>query len=170
MDGAQAGAAAAVAAGGGQHESRPKTIAVHNFKGGAAKTTHAANLGAALANLGKKVLLVDYDSQANLSTLFQPSMEEQNAIGQQEFDKAVRLMSSYRNQRDEAGSLAARGGPGSDREPVVETYEADAFADPQTMATFHGTVETMMADADSRPSVENAKNINDIFSPMFTEI
>ncbi len=42
-------------------------IAVSNEKGGVAKTTSTLSLGAALAELGHKVLLIDLDPQANLS-------------------------------------------------------------------------------------------------------
>ncbi len=42
-------------------------IAISNEKGGVAKTTSTLSLGAALAELNHKVLLVDLDPQANLS-------------------------------------------------------------------------------------------------------
>jgi chromosome partitioning protein len=50
-------------------------IVLANHKGGVTKTTSTANLGAMLAELGRRVLLVDCDPQANLSEAFGWSAE-----------------------------------------------------------------------------------------------
>jgi len=55
-----------------------KIIAVSNEKGGVAKTTTTISLGAALVDLGHRVLLFDLDAQANLTLAlgFEPGESE----------------------------------------------------------------------------------------------
>lgn len=57
-----------------------KKITIFNHKGGVSKTTTTFNLGWMLAKKGKNVLLVDADSQCNLSLY---------AIGQNEYEKSL---------------------------------------------------------------------------------
>ena len=58
-----------------QPQSRARVLSVFNHKGGTAKTTTAVSISAGLAKLGKRVLLVDTDSQGNVATSLHLSFE-----------------------------------------------------------------------------------------------
>jgi len=58
-----------------------KVISISNHKGGVGKTTSALNIGAGLNKLGKKVLLIDLDPQANLSQSLGLIDQDKNIYG-----------------------------------------------------------------------------------------
>ena len=58
-----------------------RIITVSSFKGGTAKTSTSLHIGAALAKFHKqKVLLIDFDAQANLTTGLGYDPDEQDSM------------------------------------------------------------------------------------------
>ena len=55
-----------------------RIISLSNHKGGVGKTTSVVNIGVGLGNLNHKVLLIDLDPQANLSSGLGASGREEN--------------------------------------------------------------------------------------------
>lgn len=56
-----------------------KIITLANYKGGVSKTSSTASIVACMARMGKKVLLIDLDGQANLTMYFIPNEEDNGA-------------------------------------------------------------------------------------------
>src|SRR4030081_2148077 len=84
-------------------------IAVANQKGGVGKTTTTANLGAALALRGGRLLLVDLDPQGNLTSAFGLEKDVQHTVAESLLDRRVPLpVVSVANGAAREGSASAQ--------------------------------------------------------------
>ncbi|WWU63315.1 ParA family protein [Clostridium baratii] len=68
-----------------------KILSLFNIKGGVAKTTSTANLGACLSLQGHKVLLIDLDPQSNLTKLFKAYSIDDLSVANALLDKKINV-------------------------------------------------------------------------------
>ena len=82
-----------------------KIIAVANQKGGVGKTTLLVNISAALADLNKRVLLVDTDPQCNLTSYLIDSDVVDNWLDNSDSNNGVTIWSALKPFVDGLGSV-----------------------------------------------------------------
>lgn len=75
--------------------SRPVVVSVWMRKGGSGKTTTAANLSWELSNRGYNVLVIDTDSQKNLTSAIAPQYLQESSIGDKTFYNAVTFCDDF---------------------------------------------------------------------------
>ena len=105
--------------------SKTAVIAFANNKGGSGKTTSVSNVGAAMAAMGKRVLVIDGDMQLNLSlSLF----DEQRVMELASSGKNV--YTAVKEERDLSDYITESGYEGLDivaSSPLMSSIEFDLF-------------------------------------------
>ena len=106
--------------------SKTKVIAFANNKGGSGKTTTCSNVGCAMAQMGKKVLMIDGDMQLNLTiSFFDEEQAYEYAKGEKNIYRAVK------DERDLTDYIVETNIPGLDIVPstsLMSSIEFDLFA------------------------------------------
>lgn len=74
-----------------------KVIAIANHKGGVGKTTSVAAIGAILSEMGKRVLLIDLDAQANLTSSLLREEQESTIYRALRGDEALPIVKAKEN-------------------------------------------------------------------------
>src|SRR5688500_1236629 len=84
----------------------PKRLVLFNHKGGVGKTTLTVNLAYALANAGKRVLLVDTDPQCSLSSFFLEEAYLDKLLDKSETEEGNTLWTAIRPVSEGSGGLS----------------------------------------------------------------
>ena len=106
--------------------SKTIVIAFANNKGGSGKTTSCSNIGCALAQEGKKVLMIDGDMQLNLTISF---FDEEQAHTYAESGKNI--YAAIKEEKDLSDYIVATGIEGLDIIPsssLMSSIEFDLFS------------------------------------------
>ena len=85
--------------------STPTRITIYNHKGGVGKTTLTLNIAAALAELGKRVLLVDTDPQCNLTSYLLSDSEVNTLLDQSETSDGATIWTALKPVLDSVGPV-----------------------------------------------------------------
>lgn len=85
--------------------SAPIRLSVFNHKGGVGKTTLTMNLACALADSGKRVLLVDSDPQCNLTSYLIDDLVVDDLLDKADSDEGQTLWSSVRPLSEAMGGI-----------------------------------------------------------------
>lgn len=102
--------------------SKTVVIAFANNKGGSGKTTTCSNVACALAELGKKVLMIDGDMQLNLTLSY---FDEEKAL---EFSQnGKNIYEAVKGERDLSGYIVETGYEGLDMVPSTSLMSAIEF-------------------------------------------
>lgn len=82
-------------------------LTLYNHKGGVGKTTLTVNVGASLASMGKRVLLVDSDPQCNLTSYFFPDEFVNELLDNSETDRGRTVWTAIKPVMDGTGEVRA---------------------------------------------------------------